>query len=113
MMSVAALRNAGPAKVLSLNRDAIADLGLELAQPGDVLVAIEGGTVGEDTGRTRRTSRSSFPLSRRPPCESLTPHGSTRGISALGWRPNLPGNNFGASPEGREFSASRSRISHR
>src|SRR5271168_4377223 len=46
VMSVAALRNAAPPKYFA-DRDAIVDLGLELAQPGDVLVAIEGGTVGE------------------------------------------------------------------
>lgn len=46
VMSVAALRNAASPKYFA-ERDAILDLGLELAQPGDVLVAIEGGTVGE------------------------------------------------------------------
>ena len=46
VMSVAALRNIGLPKHFA-ERDAIADLGLELGQPGDVLVAIEGGTVGE------------------------------------------------------------------
>lgn len=46
VMSVAALRNAASPKYFA-DRAAIADLGLELAQPGDVLVAIEGGTVGE------------------------------------------------------------------
>ena len=46
VMSVAALRNAASPKYFA-EREAIADLGLELAQPGDVLVAIEGGTVGE------------------------------------------------------------------
>jgi restriction endonuclease S subunit len=46
VMSVAALRNAASPKYFA-QRDAIADVGLELAQPGDVLVAIEGGTVGE------------------------------------------------------------------
>jgi len=46
VMSLAALRNQAPPKAFA-NRDAIADLGLDLAQPGDVLVAVEGGTVGE------------------------------------------------------------------
>lgn len=46
VMSVAALRNTAIPKHFA-EWDAIADLGLELAQPGDVLVAIEGGTVGE------------------------------------------------------------------
>src|ERR1700722_7868077 len=46
VMSVAALRNTALPKHFA-DRDAIDDLGLELAQPGDVLVAIEGGTVGE------------------------------------------------------------------
>jgi restriction endonuclease S subunit len=46
VMSVAALRNAASPKYFA-DREDIADLGLQLAQPGDVLVAIEGGTVGE------------------------------------------------------------------
>jgi len=46
VMSVAALRNAASPKYFA-EPEAIADLGLQLAQPGDVLVAIEGGTVGE------------------------------------------------------------------
>ena len=46
VMSVAALRNTALPKHYA-ERDAISDLGLELAQHGDVLVAIEGGTVGE------------------------------------------------------------------
>jgi hypothetical protein len=46
VMSLAALRNQAPPKAFA-DRDAIADLGLDLAQPGDVLVAVEGGTVGE------------------------------------------------------------------
>jgi restriction endonuclease S subunit len=46
VMSVAALRNTAPPKHFA-ERDAIADIGLELGQPGDLLVAIEGGTVGE------------------------------------------------------------------
>lgn len=46
VMSVAALRNAAAPKYFA-EREAIADVGLEVAQPGDVLVAIEGGTVGE------------------------------------------------------------------
>jgi restriction endonuclease S subunit len=45
-MSLAALRNQAPPKAFA-DRDAIADLGLDLAKPGDVLVAVEGGTVGE------------------------------------------------------------------
>ena len=71
VMSVAALRNTASPKHFA-ERDAIADLGLELAQPGDVLVAIEGGTVGE-TLVVPTASRSSFPLSRRRHCESPTP----------------------------------------
>jgi hypothetical protein len=46
VMSVAALRSAAAPKYFADHED-IADLGLQLAQPGDVLVAIEGGTVGE------------------------------------------------------------------
>jgi len=46
VMSVAMLRNAAPPKHFA-ERDALADLGMDVAQPGDVLVAIEGGTVGE------------------------------------------------------------------
>jgi restriction endonuclease S subunit len=46
VMSVAELRNDSPPKYFA-ERDAIVDVGLELGQPGDVLVAIEGGTVGE------------------------------------------------------------------
>ena len=46
VMSLAALRNQAPQKAFA-DRDAIADLGLDLAKPGDVLVAVEGGTVGE------------------------------------------------------------------
>jgi len=46
VMSVAALRNEGARKVFA-DRDDIGDVGLTLAEPGDVLIAIEGGTVGE------------------------------------------------------------------
>jgi len=46
VMSVAALRNTASPKHFA-EMDAITDLRLELAKPGDVLVAIEGGTVGE------------------------------------------------------------------
>jgi hypothetical protein len=46
VMSVAALRKTALPKHFA-ERDDIADLGLQLARPGDVLVAIEGGTVGE------------------------------------------------------------------
>jgi restriction endonuclease S subunit len=46
VMSLAALRNETPPKHFA-DRDDIRDVGLELAQPGDVLVAVEGGTVGE------------------------------------------------------------------
>ena len=46
VMSVAALRNNAPPKYFA-ERHAIADVGVEIARPGDVLVAIEGGTVGE------------------------------------------------------------------
>jgi restriction endonuclease S subunit len=46
VMSLAALRNETPPRYFA-DRDDIRDLGLEPAQPGDVLVAVEGGTVGE------------------------------------------------------------------
>jgi len=46
VMSVAMLRNDAAPKHFA-ERDAVADLGMDVAQPGDVLVAIEGGTVGE------------------------------------------------------------------
>jgi Type I restriction modification DNA specificity domain len=46
VMSVAMLRNTAAPKHFA-ERDALADLGMDVAQPGDVLVAIEGGTVGE------------------------------------------------------------------
>jgi hypothetical protein len=46
VMSIAALRNQAPPKLLA-RREAISDAGLETAHPGDVLIAIEGGTVGE------------------------------------------------------------------
>ena len=46
VMSVAMLRNSASPKHFA-DHDALADLGLNVAQPGDVLVAIEGGSVGE------------------------------------------------------------------
>lgn len=46
VMSVAMLRNTAAPKHFA-ERDALADLGMDVAQPDDVLVAIEGGTVGE------------------------------------------------------------------
>lgn len=46
VMSLADLRNQTSPRYYA-DREAIADAGLELAQPGDVLVSIEGGTVGE------------------------------------------------------------------
>jgi restriction endonuclease S subunit len=46
VMSVAALRNDSPPRHFA-DREAISELGLEPAQPGDVLIAVEGGTVGE------------------------------------------------------------------
>ena len=46
VMSVAALRNGTPPKFFA-DRDAISDSGLQVAKPGDVLIAVEGGTVGE------------------------------------------------------------------
>lgn len=46
VMSIAALRSGSAAKHFA-NRDDLADLGLDAARPGDVLVAIEGGTIGE------------------------------------------------------------------
>ena len=83
VMSVAALRNTASPKHFA-ERDDIADLGLELGQPGDVLIAIEGGTVGETLVVPDRHRASSFPLSRQRHCESPTPPGSTRGTSAPG-----------------------------
>lgn len=46
VMSIAALRSTAPARHFA-NRDDVTDLNLDLARPGDVLVAIEGGTIGE------------------------------------------------------------------
>jgi restriction endonuclease S subunit len=46
VMSVADLRNNSAPRHFA-DRDAIEDASLSLAEPGDVLVAIEGGTVGE------------------------------------------------------------------
>jgi restriction endonuclease S subunit len=46
VMSLAALRSETPPRHFA-DRDDIRDVGLEPAQPGDVLVAVEGGTVGE------------------------------------------------------------------
>lgn len=46
VMSVAALRNAASPKSFADSMD-IADLGMGVAQTGDILVAIEGGTIGE------------------------------------------------------------------
>lgn len=46
VMSIAALRSGSIAKHFA-NRDDLADLRLDAARPGDVLVAIEGGTIGE------------------------------------------------------------------
>src|SRR5262249_54310976 len=46
VMSVAALRNETPPKLFA-DQDSISDVGLEVARTGDVLIAIEGGTVGE------------------------------------------------------------------
>jgi hypothetical protein len=46
VMSVAALRHGSSPKYFA-DRSDIADVGLELARPGDVLIAVEGGTVGE------------------------------------------------------------------
>ena len=46
VMSIAALRATAPARHFA-NRDDLADLNLDTARPGDVLVAIEGGTIGE------------------------------------------------------------------
>jgi Type I restriction modification DNA specificity domain len=46
VLSLAAIRNDSPPKHFADWED-IHDLGLELAQPADVLIAIEGGTVGE------------------------------------------------------------------
>jgi restriction endonuclease S subunit len=46
VMSVADLRNRSTPRHFA-DRDAIEDASLTLAEPGDVLVAIEGGTVGE------------------------------------------------------------------
>ena len=46
VMSVAGLRNDSPARHFA-DRDVMQDLGLDVAQPGDVLIAVEGGTAGE------------------------------------------------------------------
>jgi restriction endonuclease S subunit len=46
VMSVAALRSESAPKLFA-DRDDISDVGLTLAEPGDVLIAVEGGTVGE------------------------------------------------------------------
>lgn len=46
VMSVAALRNETAPKLFA-DPDDVSDVGLTLAQPGDVLIAVEGGTVGE------------------------------------------------------------------
>jgi hypothetical protein len=46
VMSLAALRNGTAARYFA-DRDAIHDVALDVAQTGDVLVAVEGGTVGE------------------------------------------------------------------
>ena len=46
VMSVAALRNESAPKLFA-DHDDISDLGLTPAEPGDVLIAVEGGTVGE------------------------------------------------------------------
>jgi hypothetical protein len=46
VMSVAALRNESPPRHFA-DRNAIGDAGLDLAHPGDVLITVEGGTVGE------------------------------------------------------------------
>ena len=46
VMSIAALRHETLPKLFA-DRDDIEDLGLRLAQPGDILIAVEGGIVGE------------------------------------------------------------------
>ncbi len=46
VMSLASLRNSATPKHFA-ERAEIADLGIDFARPGDVLIAIEGGTVGE------------------------------------------------------------------
>jgi hypothetical protein len=46
VMSIAALRNGSPPKFFADQPD-LDDLGLAPARPGDVLISIEGGTVGE------------------------------------------------------------------
>jgi len=46
VMSVADLRNEASPRHFA-DRDALDDVGLDLARPGDVLVSVEGGTVGE------------------------------------------------------------------
>ena len=46
VMSIAALRSGSTAKHFA-TRDDLADLRLDIARPADVLVAIEGGTIGE------------------------------------------------------------------
>jgi restriction endonuclease S subunit len=46
VMSVADLRNDSPPKHFA-DRDLLGDVGLDVAKPGDVLISVEGGTVGE------------------------------------------------------------------
>lgn len=46
VMSIAALRSGSTAKHFA-DHDDLADLRLDVAKPGDILVAIEGGTIGE------------------------------------------------------------------
>lgn len=46
VLSVAALRNASPPKYFA-ERDDLLEVGLDIARMGDVLVAVEGGTVAE------------------------------------------------------------------
>lgn len=46
VMSIADLRTESPPRYYA-RQDALDDFGLDLAQPGDVLIAVEGGTVGE------------------------------------------------------------------
>ena len=94
------------------DRDAIADVGLDVAQPGDVLVSIEGGTVGE-TLVVDENWASSFRRSRSRHCACSSRPGLILGTSAHGCRPIRRRSSSGASLEDRGSRGFRSRISPR
>ncbi len=91
VMSVAALRNTASPKHFA-ERDDIADLGLDLAQPGDVLVAIEGGTVGETL--VVPAGIDEFVPSQQAATLRVTDTSAARPVvpRRLAHRPSLPGN---------------------